>query len=165
SSAKRRGWDSNPRGACTPIGFQDRRLRPLGHPAGCEPRYRGPLVSASAPSPRPAHLTCNWSRVRGGYPWVPVHRPRRKDVRLMKQRALVVIGLAAVAAMLLSTGAPARRTASTAMQAPPVPNAAAIKAKYGGQSITFVGDSVGGGHVRDLALASRFSKDTGIKVN
>jgi len=52
----------------------------------------------------------------------------------------------------------------SAVAAPPVPNAAAIKAKYGGQSITFVGDSVGGGHVRDLALASRFSKDTGIKV-
>ncbi|MGZ4395511.1 MAG: ABC transporter substrate-binding protein [Gaiellaceae bacterium] len=52
----------------------------------------------------------------------------------------------------------------SALAAPPVPNAAAIKAKYGGQSITFVGDSVGGGHVRDLALASRFSKDTGIKV-
>jgi trehalose/maltose transport system substrate-binding protein len=51
------------------------------------------------------------------------------------------------------------------MKAPPVPNAAAIKAKYGGQSITFVGDSVGGSHQRDLALASRFSKDTGIKVN
>ena len=52
----------------------------------------------------------------------------------------------------------------SALAAPPVPNAAAIKAKYGGQSITFIGDSVGGGHVRDLALASRFSKDTGIKV-
>ena len=51
------------------------------------------------------------------------------------------------------------------MQAPPVANAKAIKAKYGGQSITFIGDSVGGGHVRDLALAKRFTKDTGIKVS
>ena len=51
------------------------------------------------------------------------------------------------------------------MQAPPVPNAKAIKAKYGGQSITFIADVVGGSHVRDVALASRFSKDTGIKVN
>src|SRR5919204_3820780 len=50
------------------------------------------------------------------------------------------------------------------MKAPPVPNAKAIKAKYGGQSITFVGDSVGGGHQRDVALATRFTKDTGIKV-
>ena len=27
------GWDSNPRGACTPAGFQDRCLKPLGHPS------------------------------------------------------------------------------------------------------------------------------------
>jgi trehalose/maltose transport system substrate-binding protein len=50
------------------------------------------------------------------------------------------------------------------MAAPKVPNAKAIKAKYGGQSITFVGDSVGGGHQRDTALAKRFTQDTGIKV-
>ena len=30
----RRGWDSNPRGACTPAGFQDRCIRPLCHPSG-----------------------------------------------------------------------------------------------------------------------------------
>ena len=30
---KRMGWDSNPRGDCSPIGFRDRRLRPLGHPS------------------------------------------------------------------------------------------------------------------------------------
>jgi trehalose/maltose transport system substrate-binding protein len=64
-----------------------------------------------------------------------------------------------------SAGAAARPQSTKAtISAPPVPNAAAIKAKYGGQSITFVGDSVGGGHVRDLALANRFTKDTGIKV-
>jgi trehalose/maltose transport system substrate-binding protein len=51
------------------------------------------------------------------------------------------------------------------MAVPKVPNAAAIRRKYHGQKITFVGDSVGGLHKRDLALASRFSKDTGIKVN
>jgi trehalose/maltose transport system substrate-binding protein len=50
------------------------------------------------------------------------------------------------------------------MAAPKVPNAAAIRKKYGGQKITFVGDSVGNGHVRDMALAKRFTKDTGIKV-
>ena len=27
------GWDSNPREACTPAGFQDRCLKPLGHPS------------------------------------------------------------------------------------------------------------------------------------
>ena len=29
----RRPWDSNPRGACAPSGFQDRRHRPLGEPS------------------------------------------------------------------------------------------------------------------------------------
>src|SRR6185437_4123337 len=32
----RMGWDSNPREACTPAGFQDRCLKPLGHPSGSE---------------------------------------------------------------------------------------------------------------------------------
>ncbi len=31
--AERRGWDSNPRSACTLAGFQDQCLRPLGHPS------------------------------------------------------------------------------------------------------------------------------------
>jgi trehalose/maltose transport system substrate-binding protein len=53
---------------------------------------------------------------------------------------------------------------AAAYPAPKVPNAAAIKAKYGGESITFIGDSVGGSHNRDVALAKRFTKDTGIKV-
>ncbi len=30
----RMGWDSNPRDAYTPAGFQDRCLQPLGHPSG-----------------------------------------------------------------------------------------------------------------------------------
>ena len=29
----RRGWDSNPRDACASAGFQDRCLKPLGHPS------------------------------------------------------------------------------------------------------------------------------------
>jgi hypothetical protein len=29
----RKGWDSNPRWACTHGGFQDRCLKPLGHPS------------------------------------------------------------------------------------------------------------------------------------
>jgi hypothetical protein len=29
----RMGWDSNPRWACTHAGFQDRCLKPLGHPS------------------------------------------------------------------------------------------------------------------------------------
>ena len=31
--AWRTGWDSNPRGPCGPAGFQDRCLKPLGHPS------------------------------------------------------------------------------------------------------------------------------------
>jgi trehalose/maltose transport system substrate-binding protein len=72
--------------------------------------------------------------------------------------------LALLVALTVATAGTAKATKSAAMAAPKVPNAAAIKAKYGGQSITFVGDSVGGGHQRDTALATRFSKDTGIKV-
>ncbi len=48
--------------------------------------------------------------------------------------------------------------------APEVPNAEAIRKKYHGQKITFVGDSVGNGHLRDTRLAKRFTHDTGIKV-
>jgi trehalose/maltose transport system substrate-binding protein len=81
---------------------------------------------------------------------------------------LGLVGAVALVASLAATVGNARPTAakhSTAIAAPKVPNAAAIKKKYGGQKITFVGDSVGNGHVRDLALAKRFSKDTGINVS
>ena len=92
----------------------------------------------------------------------------------MKHRALVLAGLVAVLALIVSlsiatagtTGQAGKAgTTSTAAIAPPtVPNAAAIKSKYGGQTITFIGDSVGGGHQRDTALAKKFSAQTGIKV-
>ena len=87
----------------------------------------------------------------------------------MKRRPLIFgVGSAALLALVVSlsiASAGTTRAASvTAIGAPPVPNAKAIKAKYGGQTITFIGDSVGGGHTRDAALATRFSKDTGIKV-
>src|ERR1044072_930 len=72
--------------------------------------------------------------------------------------------LALVVSLSIASASTNRAARSTAMAAPPVPNAGAIKAKYGGQSITFVGDSVGRGHQSPLALAARFSKDTGIKV-
>src|SRR5690242_7352103 len=91
----------------------------------------------------------------------------------MKRRPLVfVAGSVCVLALVASMGVAAAAThraaqsgQAAAVAPPPVPNAAAIKAKYGGQSITFVGDSVGNSHKRDLLLASRFTKDTGIKVN
>jgi trehalose/maltose transport system substrate-binding protein len=91
----------------------------------------------------------------------------------VKHRALLIVaglvgaGTLAVSLSVAATGTsrPAASTKAAAYPAPKVPNAAAIKAKYHGQKITFVGDSVGNGHVRDLALAKRFTKDTGIKVN
>ena len=40
------GWDSNPRYACTYGGFQDRCLKPLGHPSEAGGRYRhAPAIS------------------------------------------------------------------------------------------------------------------------
>jgi trehalose/maltose transport system substrate-binding protein len=93
---------------------------------------------------------------------------------MVRHRLIVVAGLAALALLVsMSIAAAATKTAggtanvsfaAAAMPAPPVPNAGAIKSKYGGQSITFVGDSVGGGHQRDIALATKFSQQTGIKV-
>jgi trehalose/maltose transport system substrate-binding protein len=87
-----------------------------------------------------------------------------------KHRLLAIATvLAAVAALavglsIASAGTTHVKSAVATMKAPPVPNAKAIKKKYGGQTITFVGDSVGGGHTRDMALTTRFTKDTGIKV-
>jgi trehalose/maltose transport system substrate-binding protein len=65
---------------------------------------------------------------------------------------------------MASAGTSHAKTAAATVKAPPVPNAKAIKKKYGGQTITFVGDSVGGGHARDMAIAKRFTHDTHIKV-
>jgi trehalose/maltose transport system substrate-binding protein len=60
---------------------------------------------------------------------------------------------------------PASASTAAAVKPPAVANAKAIKAKYKGQSITFVGDNaVGQSHKRDLLLAARFKKDTGINV-
>jgi trehalose/maltose transport system substrate-binding protein len=88
------------------------------------------------------------------------------------RRLLVLAGVVGAIALVVSlsvaaasSNKPARVQKAAAIAAPKVPNAKAIKKKYGGQKITFVGDSVGDGHKRDLALAKRFSKDTGIKVS
>ena len=96
----------------------------------------------------------------------------------MKHRALLVVAGLAALALLVTMGVAAAATnsaggttkvskasAAASYPAPNVPNAASIKSKYGGQTITFVGDSVGGGHVRDTTLAKKFSQQTGIKVN
>jgi trehalose/maltose transport system substrate-binding protein len=76
----------------------------------------------------------------------------------------VLVASAALPVGSIATAAP--RAAAT-ISAPPVANAAAIKAKYGskGITVTYVGDAVGLGHNRDLLLAAEFTKDTGIGVN
>src|SRR4051812_17920732 len=91
------------------------------------------------------------------------------DVRLMKRGPLVFVAgavglLALVVSLSIASAGTARTAHADAVAPPPVPNAAAIKKSYGGQTITFVGDSVGNSHKRDLMLAQRFTKDTGIKV-
>ena len=90
----------------------------------------------------------------------------------MKHRLLLLAGVVGAIALIASlsvaaasSNKPSRAHKAAAISAPKVPNAKAIRKKYGGQKITFVGDSVGDGHKRDLALAKRFSKDTGIKVS
>jgi trehalose/maltose transport system substrate-binding protein len=93
--------------------------------------------------------------------------------RVKHRLLLAVAALIAATSLIVSlsvaaagTSRPTRHAAPTAatIAVPAVPNAAAIKKKYHGQSITFVGDSVGGLHKRDLALAKKFQHDTGIKV-
>lgn len=95
---------------------------------------------------------------------------KRPTILLATAGALVLAAVASLAASIgVASAGTTRATAptaatATAYPAPRVPNAASIKARYGGQSITFIGDSVGGSHNRDLALAKRFTQDTGIKV-
>ncbi len=88
-----------------------------------------------------------------------------------RKHRLVAVATVLAAAVALtvglsmaSAGTSHAKAAAATVQAPRVPNAKAIKKKYGGQSITFVGDSVGGGHARDMAIAKRFTHDTHIKV-
>ena len=95
----------------------------------------------------------------------------------MKHRALLVVAgligavtlVATISVAAAGTSSPKRHAAParTAAIAPPkVPNAAALRRKFKGQSIQFVGDAaVGNSHKRDLKLVARFTKDTGIKVN
>ena len=98
----------------------------------------------------------------------------------MKRRALFAvagtIGALALVASLAITAAGVAGTAGSAAPAavnvsaqsikpPAVPNAAAIKRKFAGVSITFLGDGpVGKSHTRDVNLVARFNKDTGMKV-
>jgi trehalose/maltose transport system substrate-binding protein len=95
----------------------------------------------------------------------------------VKNRALLVVAglvgavtlIASLSVAVAGTSRPTAHAApakSAAIAPPAVPHAAAIKAKYKGQKITFVGDAaVGSSHKRDLLLVARFKKDTGINVN
>jgi trehalose/maltose transport system substrate-binding protein len=80
------------------------------------------------------------------------------------------VGLTAALALVAALSIAAVGSAGTSAQEqtikpPAVANAKAIKAKYGGQSITFLGDGpVGKSHTRDELLVAKFSKDTGINV-
>src|SRR5262245_6738902 len=89
----------------------------------------------------------------------------------MKHRLLLLAGVVGAIALIASrsvaaasSNRPSPAHKATASTTPKVPNAKAIRKKYGGQQITFVGDSVGDGHIRDSKLAKRFTRDTGIKV-
>jgi hypothetical protein len=66
-SSWRKGWDSNPRYPCGHAGFQDRCLKPLGHPSKHD-RQTGFAEQAaktrnSVPVPLSLH-TCLWWRAR-----------------------------------------------------------------------------------------------------
>src|SRR5439155_11650126 len=109
-------------------------------------------------------------------PWFNVSRLIRGlekgSGRVKHRRLLGIAGAVSVLALVVflsvaaaSSKRPTHAQTAATISAPKVPNAAAIRRKYHGQKITFVGDSVGNGHIRDMKLASRFSTDTGIKVN
>ena len=91
----------------------------------------------------------------------------------MKYRAVrSMAGLAGVLALVVSLSTAGAGSAGTAgpstpaaIKPPAVLGAKAIKAKYGGQSITvFLDAAVGNSHVRDQNLVAQFSKQTGINV-
>ena len=91
----------------------------------------------------------------------------------MKHLSLRFVGsvagaLALVASLAVTAVWTAGRTTAAAaapVKPPNVPNAKALKAKFGGTSLTFLGDGpVGKSHTRDKMLVAQFSKDTGIKV-
>ena len=88
------------------------------------------------------------------------HRSVRFLASMTGALALVASLVVAAAGTAATEGA-----AAPAVKPPKVANAAAIKAKYGGTSLTFLGDGpVGKSHTRDKLLVAKFSADTGIKV-
>ena len=95
------------------------------------------------------------------------HRPLLVAAALTAVLALVASLSVAVAGTKKSAAhaTPSVAAMRAAIAPPKVPNAAAIRRKYHGQKVTFVGDAaVGASHKRDLKLVARFKKDTGINV-
>ena len=88
----------------------------------------------------------------------------------MKHRPVfAVAGLTGVLAIVVALSVAGAGGAGTAASckpgAPPVPNARAIKAKYGGESVTWISDgAVGKSLQRDQCLVARFNAATGINV-
>ncbi|MGZ4338704.1 MAG: ABC transporter substrate-binding protein [Gaiellaceae bacterium] len=79
--------------------------------------------------------------------------------------ASLLVLLVSLSIATAGTNRAAKNGSATAVVPPKVPNAAAIKAKYGGQSITWIADNaVGSSHTRDVRLAAQFKKSTGINV-
>jgi trehalose/maltose transport system substrate-binding protein len=73
--------------------------------------------------------------------------------------------LAVLTAFMIVGAGSAGTTVSCPPGAPKVPNAAAIKAKYGGESLTWISDgAVGKSLQRDQCLVAAFNKATGINV-
>jgi hypothetical protein len=88
----REGWDSNPRGTRAPNGFQDRRLRPLGHPPRGDGTgwNRGSMLSPYAGSrmDEAAGRVLNWRPMRPNH--LPLARvsDRRSPVSAQALSAL-----------------------------------------------------------------------------
>ena len=83
----RMGWDSNPRWACTHAGFQDRCLKPLGHPS----------TQGNQASSRPPHVlkTQNWHPIgTAGLLFRPSSVPVPRSQRCLDRRSCDRIGLA-----------------------------------------------------------------------
>ena len=93
-----------------------------------------------------------------------------RTVGRVKHRGVFVLAgatglLALVVSLTVAAAGSAVTAAACTPGAPPVPNAAKIRAKYGGQSITWISDgAVGKSLQRDQCLVARFNAATGINV-
>jgi trehalose/maltose transport system substrate-binding protein len=94
---------------------------------------------------------------------------KKEGEKVRHRTARRAAGVAGILAFVVSLSVVAAGSAGTSAQEqnvrpPKVANAAAIKQRLGGKSITFIGDNIGKTHQRDVMLARRFTRDTGIRV-